>query len=124
MDVWIKTSNNWRKEYSETGKEYAGREDVMFDPDLSQVTGIPPHHWKADPETSAMVPMSISEMHEVQRHHEKHGVDNDTRIRGVVEVTETKESKQSSLVRKLLPWVFAASAFGAAAYVALKAFGG
>jgi hypothetical protein len=72
--IVIFTSNNARIQYVEDTKAYEGLENVVINPDLTRVRGIPPHQWKI--QNDVIVPKSEGEVSKVEKDQAKRGVDN------------------------------------------------
>ena len=76
MTVVIFTSNNARiLSGVEDITPYSDNPDLVVDPDLTQVRGIPPHYWKL--EKGVVVPMSKSERERRDLEHVNNKVDNE-----------------------------------------------
>jgi hypothetical protein len=72
--IVVFTTNNARILYVENTKDYEGLENVLINPDLTLVRGIPPHFWKI--QNDVIVPMSSGEVSKVEKDQAKKGVDN------------------------------------------------
>lgn len=71
----IFTTNNCRVVKGVDPNHFSGWKNVVVNPDLSKVRGLPPHHWKLG-KNGSILPMSKNERLQRDQHIEKHGADN------------------------------------------------